>query len=166
MTNIALNFPAWTSSILLFLFQVWYQQPALCSLLRVLWCLHRAPIQTELSWQSHGPWGLPGVLSGRTHSVTKPGLNSAERLLHCGYQHNSIHFLGTMLWAGSTKREKMFILLSAENQPQPKASIQPLVNGKVRNSQPFKRLSSSSSFILLAVNYLWSADTRYSFTQM
>lgn len=127
MTNVALNFPAWTSSILLYLFQVWYQQPALCSLLRVLWCLHRAPIQTELSWQSHGCWGLTGILSGSTRSVTKPGLNSAERLLRRGCGSAQLH---SFPWDNAVgwqhKEGKTLVLLSAEKQPQPIALIEPL----------------------------------------
>lgn len=81
-------------------------------------------------------------------------------------QHSSIHFLGTRLWAGSARRAKTFVLLSAEKQLLPKALIQPFLDGRVRNNQPYKSLSSLNTFVLLAVNYLWSADTRYSFTKM
>lgn len=158
MTNVVLNFPAWTSSVLLYLFQVWYLQPALCSLLHVLWCLHRAPIQAEPSWQSHGSWGLTGIVSGRTHSVTKPGLNSAERLLHWGCGSAQLH---SFPWDNAVGLEhnkgknvcSAFCWKAASAQ-----GLDLFLNGKVRNKQPFKSLSSLSTLILLVVNYLWPAD--------
>lgn len=81
-------------------------------------------------------------------------------------QHSSIHLLGTMLWAGSTRRAKMLFcfLLKSSLCPRPWSSL--FLDGKMRNNQPYKNLSSLSTFVFLAVNYLWSADTRYSFTKM
>lgn len=85
VTSVSLNFPAWTSSILLCLFQVRYKQLSIRSLLWVLWSLHRVPIKGGFSeWQSPGCWGFPGAFWGKTCSITKPGLNTAERLVHGG----------------------------------------------------------------------------------
>lgn len=119
VTSVSLTFPAWTSSILLYLFQVWQKQPSIRSLLWVLRCLHRAPIKGGfLEWQSQGCRGLAGVFWGKTHSITKPGLNTAKRLVHCRYRSAQLHSFP--LWdnvvvceLAEGKTEDMFILRTA-----------------------------------------------------
>lgn len=44
----------------------------------------------------------------------------------------------------------MFVLLSAEKQLLPKAFIQPFLDGRVRNNQPYISLSSLNTFVLLS----------------
>lgn len=119
VTSVSFNFSAWTSSILLYLFQVWYKQPSIRSLLWVLRCLHRAPIKGGFSErESRGCWGLTGVFWGETNSITKPGLNTAKRLLHCGCRSAQLHSFP--LWDNAVvcehaegKTEDMFILRTA-----------------------------------------------------
>lgn len=81
-------------------------------------------------------------------------------------QHSSIHFLGQCCRRGAqgqTQTPWFCFLLNSSLSPRPWSSL--FLNGKVRNYQPFKSLSSLSTdlnslstSVLLVVNYLWSAD--------
>lgn len=113
VTSVSLNLPAWTSSILLCLFQVWYKQLSIRSLLWVLWSLYRAHIKGGFSeWQTRGCWGFPGAFWGKTCSITKPSLNAAERLVHsrCRWAQ-LLSFPETMLCSASMLRTKPKICL-------------------------------------------------------
>lgn len=114
VTSVSLNFPAWPSAMLLYLLQVWYKNSSICSVLWVLWCLHRAPIKVEFSkWSSHGFWRLAEIFWGKTHRNSKPGLNMAKRRTDLHQQQTNLTLCTSFLrccalWARQEQNQPYF----------------------------------------------------------
>lgn len=160
--------------MLLYLFQVWYKNSSICSVLWVLWWVHRAPSKAEFSkWSSHGFWRLDEVFWGKTHRNSKPGLNAAKRCTDPYQQWSNLtpctSFLRCCaLWAHQEQSQPTFYSKNYFLQKcslKAKSLIQYYSKYQSEKQAPFqKSLSNSlSNFILVLVNYLHPANIRHCF---